>query len=330
MTLGWGIIGIGGIADKGFAPHIQELNESELVAVVSRDQGRADAFAKKHGAGRAYTSYAEMLADADVDVVAITTPNGLHRDQAIAAAQAGKHILSDKPLALTARDAADVLEACQRADVKLGINFHLRYHRCFLEARRIIESGQIGDIVLADIEVSNGGSELRSWRSDRALAGMGVTFNIGVHAYDLLRFLLGDEVSAVVTLAETGRDEALERVAISLLRFRKGAIVHVNANQIVPFNQPGISIYGTKGRISGHWITRPWANGDMSLVTEAGETLTQETTHDCYRRVIADFNSAVIDNREPHANGLDGLRSAQLTDAIASSIHDGVVVDVSY
>jgi len=87
MTVGWGIIGIGNIADRATAPHVQELSESELVAVVSRDQGRADAFAKKHSARHAYTNYDQMLANPDVQVVAIHTPNGLHAEQAIAAAR---------------------------------------------------------------------------------------------------------------------------------------------------------------------------------------------------------------------------------------------------
>jgi 1,5-anhydro-D-fructose reductase (1,5-anhydro-D-mannitol-forming) len=330
VALGWGIVGIGFIADRGIAPSVQELGESELTAVVSRDQGRADAFAKKYGAKRAYTSYEEMLADPAVQIVAITSPNALHHDEAVAAARAGKHILCDKPLALSARDAEDVLKECQKTGVKLGINFHLRYHACFLEARRLIEAGDIGDVSLIDIEVSNGGSELKSWRADPQLAGRGVTFNIGVHAFDLLRYLLADEVSEVVTMTEVGREDKLERIAISLFRFSKGAIAHINANQALPFNQPGISIYGTKGRISGHWITRPFADGDMLVVTEGHEKLTNETTQDCYRRVIDDFNHAVLEDREPHANGLDGLRSTQLTDAIARSVRDGKVVQLSY
>jgi len=330
MTVGWGIIGIGSIADKATAPHVQELPESELVAVVSRDQGRAGAFAQKHSARRAYTDYDEMLANPDVQVVAIHTPNSLHAEQAIAAARAGKHVLCDKPLATSVEGARRVVEECEKAGVKLGLNFMTRYPACFLEARRIIDAGEIGEIVLIQVEVSNGGSPLRNWRTDPELAGLGTINNIGVHAYDLLRFLLGAEVSEVSALSNVGRKKELEVMALSLLRFTNGTLAYVNANQAYPNNQPEIDIYGSTGRITASRVTRPWQDGEMRVLTQEGERVTRETSQDCYRRVIDDFNHAVLENREPHATGLDGLRSVQLTDAMARSAHEGETVEVKY
>ncbi len=110
MTIGWGIIGIGRIADSAMAPAIVGDANSRLEAVVSRDEGRAEAFAVKHGAAAAGTSYEEMLANPQVDAVLICTPNTLHPDQVVAAARAGKHVLCDKPLGGTAADAARALE----------------------------------------------------------------------------------------------------------------------------------------------------------------------------------------------------------------------------
>lgn len=330
MTVGWGIIGIGNIADRGTAPHVQELPESGLVAVVSRDQGRADAFAQKHSADHAYTNYEQMLANPDVRVVAIHTPNALHAEQAIAAARAGKHVLCDKPLATSVKDAHRVVEECEKAGVKLGINFMTRYPACFLEARRMIEAGALGEIALIQIEVSNGGAPLRNWRTQPDLAGLGTINNIGVHAYDLLRFLLGAEVSEVSVLTNVGRNKELEVMALSLFRFSNGTLAYVNANQVYPHNQPEIDIYGSKGRITASNVTRPWQDGEMRVLTQEGEKVTKETSQDCFRRVIDDFNHAVLENREPHASGLDGLRSVQLTDAMARSAHEGRTVEVTY
>ncbi|HLH68561.1 MAG TPA: Gfo/Idh/MocA family oxidoreductase [Candidatus Dormibacteraeota bacterium] len=326
MTLGWGIIGIGNIANRAIAPHVQELAESELVAVVSRDQGRAEEFAARHGARCAYTRYEDMLANPDVQVVAITTPNALHPEQAIAAAKAGKHVLCDKPLALTAADAQRVVEACREAGVKLGINFQTRHHACFQRARRLIAEGALGEVLLVQVEVSAGASPLRGWRTDPSLAGVGTINNIGVHAYDLLRYLLGAEVSEVVTLTDVGRRDELETMALALFRFANGTMAYVNANQTTPNFQPDIDIYGSRGRIVGHGVTRPWREGEMRVLTEAGEEVTQESTHDCYRRLIDDFNHAVLEGREPLATGLDGLRSVQLTEAMARSAREGRVI----
>src|SRR5260370_36929827 len=108
---GYGIIGIGSIADTALAPAIGKLTNGRLVGVVSRAQGRADAFAAKHGADRAYARYEDLLGDPDVGVVVITTPNALHVSQVVAAANAGKHVLCDKPLATNAADAEVAVQA---------------------------------------------------------------------------------------------------------------------------------------------------------------------------------------------------------------------------
>src|SRR5439155_19001805 len=113
VTLGWGIIGPGRIAGTAMAPGVNQAADSFLQAVVSRDQGRADAFAASHGAARALTSYEQMLADPKVDVVSISTPNAFHAEQAIAALRAGTHVLCDKPLATSGDDAKRVLRAAQ-------------------------------------------------------------------------------------------------------------------------------------------------------------------------------------------------------------------------
>ena len=133
-TLGWGLIGTGKIADDRILPGINAFKGNKLVAVVSREQSRADMFAKKFGAQHAYTNYADMLANPDVQVVAIHTPNSLHCEEVIAAAKAGKHVFCDKPMATSVADAERMLAACEKAGVQLGMNFHNRSMPCFIEA----------------------------------------------------------------------------------------------------------------------------------------------------------------------------------------------------
>src|ERR1035437_7553214 len=145
MTNGWGLIGTGRIADDRILPGINAFAGNKLIAGVSREQARADAFARKFGAQHAYTSYDEMLRNPDVTVVAIETPSALHAEQAIAAARAGKHVFCDKPMATTVADAERIFRECQKAGVKLGVNFHNRFMPCFIETRRIVDSGEIGD-----------------------------------------------------------------------------------------------------------------------------------------------------------------------------------------
>lgn len=329
MTLGWGIVGPGGIAGSAMAPAIAADANSELVAVVSRDQGRAEEFARKHGAKWAGTDFQAMLALPEVDVVLITTPNALHPEQVMAAARAGKCVLSDKPLAGDEKDARRVVEVCAAAGVKLGLNFQTRHHACFQEARRVIESGAIGDVVVVQVDAGNGGRPPRGWRLDQSLAGLGAVNNIAVHIYDLVRYLLGSEVTEVVAMFETGRERTIELCPMVLMRFASGTLAYANGNQLTAKPLDEIVIHGTKGRIDGRSITRPGQDGEMRVVTDEGETSAHYSSRDAYARTVAAFSQAVLQGQEPNPSGLDGLRSVQLTDAIARSVREGRVVSVS-
>jgi 1,5-anhydro-D-fructose reductase (1,5-anhydro-D-mannitol-forming) len=167
---GWGLIGTGRIAEDRILPGITAHPGNTLVAVVSRDQARAAAFAKKFGARHAYTHYDDMLRNPEVTAVAIHTPNAQHAAQAVAAARAGKHVFCDKPMATTVADAERIVRECEKAGITLGINFHNRFMPCFIETRRIIASGEIGEVHLVQLEASPGarsGGRLATWRVDR-------------------------------------------------------------------------------------------------------------------------------------------------------------------
>ena len=331
MPLGWGIIGTGGFAGSATAPAIKALgSEGALVAAVSRDRGRAEAFAQQHGAKRAYTGYAELLRDPEVNIVYISTPNAQHAEQAIAAARAGRHVLCEKPLALTVGDARRVVEAFEAAGLKLGTHFQTRHHTAFVEVKRLLDRRAIGDVILVQVEVSAGAGTLRSWRADPALAGLGSINNIAVHAYDLLRYLLGSEVREVMAMTDVGRSAELERMVLALLRFQNGTMAYVNANQKVAHYQPDIDLYGTEGRIVGIDCTRPFRDGELRVVTQAGEQITTHSSRDAVVRSVAAFNDAVRDDREPNPSGLDGLRNVQLTEAVIRSAREGRLVEVAY
>src|SRR5215470_8380833 len=215
----WGIIGLGRIADTEIAPAITASPRGELRGVVSRDQGRADAFAGRHGAARALTSF-------------------------------------DKPLALSVADARRAVAACEEAAVGLGITFQTRFHDHFGRFRDAVRDGSLGEIRVVQVEMSPGRTLLKGWRTDPALAGLGAINNLGVHAFDLIGWLLGAEPTEVTALAghEGGFDP--ETLALVLLRYGTGALAYVNVNQSVAFPQADITVYGTKGRVVGRSCTR--------------------------------------------------------------------------
>jgi 1,5-anhydro-D-fructose reductase (1,5-anhydro-D-mannitol-forming) len=329
MTLGWGIIGLGRAADTMVAPSVAADPNSRLVHVVSRDEGRGKAFGDRHGAARSGTDFDAMLADPEVDVVAVTSPNAFHPAQIIAAAAAGKHVLADKPLAPDAAEAQRVIDACSAAGVRIGMNFQTRHHGCFQDAKKVIKNGEIGDILSIQVDASPGHAPIGGWRADPELAGLGAVNNIAVHIYDLLRFLTDSEVTEVSAMFETGREAKLEILPMVLMRFASGALAFANGNQLTPMPLNDIVIHGTAGRIDGRGITRDHKEGQMRIVTAAGERTEQYRTHDCYERLVKAFSQAILEGRDPDPSGVDGLRCVQITDAIRKSAREGLVVPVA-
>ena len=330
---GWGLIGTGRIADDRILPGINAFTGNKLVAVVSRDQSRADAVAKKFGAQHAYTNYDEMLRNPEITIVAIHTPNSQHTEQAIAAARAGKHVFCDKPMATSVADAERIVRECDKAGVKLGVNFHNRFMPCFIEAKRIIESGEIGDVMLVQIEASPGsrpGIRLATWRVDPSMAGLGTTMSIGVHIYDILRYMLASEIETVSSFFDTPRN-VMEETNLSTFRFANGAMAQVNINEKVPNPHNDFVIYGSKGRITGRGLTRSRAGGVMEVLTADGKTRkTEYPAINAHGECVAAFSKAVLEGRDANPSGIDGLRSVQLTDAMARSAWDGVHVRLAY
>lgn len=333
VTNGWGLVGTGRIAEERILPAINAFAGNALAAVVSRDRSRAERFAREFGARKAYTRYEDMLRDPAVTVVAIHTPNALHAEQAIAAARAGKHVFCDKPMATTVADAERIVAECERAGVKLGVNFHNRFMPCFIDCKAIIERGDIGEVKLATIEASPGArvdERHGTWRLDPALAGLGTTMSIGVHIYDILRFLLASEIETVSALFDTARG-VMEHVNLTTLRLRSGAMAQVTVHERTPFPHNDLVIYGTRGRITGRGVTRSRSSGQIEVCTGDGEPqrMSYPVTN-AHEACVAAFSQALADDRAPSPSGIDGLRSVELTVAMAQSAWDGKHVRLAH
>lgn len=320
--VGWGLIGLGRIASTQIAPAIAGCANSTLVSVASRDQAKAEQFAREHGAARATSGYAKLLADPEVQAVYIATPNALHAEQVIAAARAGKHVLCDKPLAVTVADAQRCVTECRTAGVKLGIMFQTRRHDGLAEAAGLVRSGALGKVVIAEVTMSGGRNLPQGWRTDPALAGLGTINNIGVHAFDVLGYLLGAEVAEVVAMTDAEPGYQVDTTALVLLRFSNGTLGYVNANQSAPHARDDIVLYGSEGRILGRNLSRPGRDGTLSIITADGEREFPASSWDAYRRTVEAFAAAVLAGEDPSPSGEDGLRSVALTAAIAEAIRE--------
>jgi predicted dehydrogenase len=147
--------------------------------------------------------------------------------------------------------------------------------------------------------------------------------NLGVHAYDLLRYLLDAEVVEATAVVDVEPGFAVDTMALALLRFDTGALAYVNANQSVPNSQPNLSIYGTEGTVLGRSVTRPNLVGSISVLGRSGSTERQVSTSGAFVTTVANFADAVLRGADPEPSGRDALRSVQLTDALAQSAREG-------
>jgi 1,5-anhydro-D-fructose reductase (1,5-anhydro-D-mannitol-forming) len=324
--IGWGILGLGRIAETEIAPAVTAAPNSTLAGVVSRSAAKAREFAERHGAASAYDDYRALLDDPSVDAVYIATPNALHADQVVAAAEAGKHVLCDKPLATTVADAERAVAACDAAGVRLGITFQTRNHEGMREIRDLLAAGGIGSVRLVQVELGPGRKLPQNWRTDPGLAGLGVMNNLGVHAYDLLRYLLGAEVVEATAVVDVEPGLEVDTLALALLRFDNGALAYVNANQSLPNPQQNLAVYGTDGTVLGRDVTRPNLTGSISVTGRDGTTERIVSSAGAFLATIGNFADAVLEGRDPSPSGLDGLRNAELTAALARSAREGRTV----
>ena len=329
--LGWGIIGIGNIVRSTMAPAMLVEPACDLVAAVSRDRDRANDFAREFGARLAYTDYDEMLANHEVDAVFIATPNLFHADQVVAAARAGKHVLCDKPLGTNVADAKRAFDACESAGVSLGINFHNRHLPWVRDVSRLIAGGTIGDVRVVQLQVASGPRQYDNWRADPVMAGLGSVHNVGVHGLDFLRVLLqSDPVEVMAMFDQAPGSGEVEMLALIQLRFENGVMVQYNANEKLRDPLNDIVIYGTQGRVMGRSFTRSRSDGELAILTDSGETTTRYQAPEAHRLSLAAFTNALLSGEEPNASGLDGLRSAQVCEAIERSARERRLVKVVY
>ena len=243
----WGILGAANIALEKVIPAMQQSALAKVVAIASRDIAKARAAANRSGIPRAYGSYQELIDDPDIEAIYNPLPNHLHVPWSIRAANGGKHVLCEKPIALTAREARDLLEARDRTGVHIGEAFMVRTHPQWHKVREIIASGKIGEMRLITGHFSYYRRDPGDIRS-RVEWGGGALMDIGCYPITISRWLFGAEPIEVVGLVERDPDMQIDRLTSGLLRFERGQATFSCAGQLVPYQ--AMQIFGTTGRIA--------------------------------------------------------------------------------
>lgn len=328
-------MGIGRHADACMAPAIVQAKDAELIAVCSRDESRAAAFVAKHGARRSYDDFKAMLRDDTIDVVYVSTPNNLHTAQTIEAGQAGKHVLCEKPMAISVIDCERMVESCQKNGVKLGVAFQNRHHPAHVEAKRLIAAGTVGNIVMGMAEYSRflGTRPSRGWRGDPVMAGAGTLMGMAVHPLDLLRFLVGQEVDTVEAMTdELPPQRPLDETVLALLRFQGGAYGTAVSSRHSSHPANDVVIYGTKGTIRGAGTVGIRLVGRLEIAADGPVSALDFPCDDpvtgTYLLLVESFNRSIREDTEPNASGYDGLEMARIAEAVLDSSRKGKAVRI--
>ena len=242
----WGVLGAAKIALTKVIPAMQQCARAEIVAIASRDGEVAEKAAAELGIYKAYAGYDALIADKDVDAIYNPLPNHLHVPWSVKAAEAGKHVLCEKPIALNASETLTLMEARDRAAVKIGEAFMVRTHPLWLRTRELVGSGAIGDLLSITSNFGYFNNNPRNIRNIQEFGG-GALMDIGCYPVTMFRFLFGREPSRVVAIIDRDPQTRIDRLTSALLDFAPGQGTFTCGTQLVP--SQSMQIFGTKGRI---------------------------------------------------------------------------------
>jgi len=331
---GFGIIGTGSVAIQ-HARAIGALPGCRLVAVASSSPARAGLAAARFGV-MAYADYHTLLEEEGVDVVCICTESGRHLEPALAAAQAGKHVLCEKPLEVTLERADHMIEACRAAGVKLGCIFQNRFADDYRRLRQAVRERRLGRLLLGNAYIKwyrddayYAGS---SWRGTLKGDGGAALINQGIHTVDLLLDIMGDVNSVYSRVQTVAHDIEGEDLGVAILSFHSGALGTIEAaTATYPGYPERLEIYGDRGSVlleSGRiaaWNLQGETLESTSEKSAAASGAADPTAigYELHRRQIADMAEAVEKDRDPLVNGEEGRKALALIRAIYDSARLG-------
>ena len=242
----WGVLGVAGIAVKKVIPAMQKGNWSEIAAIASRDPRKARDAATKLDIAKACGSYEELLADPEIEAIYNPLPNHLHVPWSIQAAEAGKHVLCEKPISLTVREAKSLLRARDRCGVKIGEAFMVKTHPQWLRVRDLISQGVVGKLRSTIAAFSYFNRDPKNVRNVAEWGGGGL-LDIGCYPITISRWVFGAEPSRVVAMLETDPEFGTDRLSSAMMEFPSGHSAFTCSTQIVPYQR--MQFLGTEGRI---------------------------------------------------------------------------------
>ena len=326
----WGVLSTAGHARNTVIPAIQAASNAEVVGVASRDKDRAGAFADRLGIPNAYGRYEDLLADPSIAAIYIPLPNHMHKPWSIRAAEAGKHVLCEKPIALNAQEAEEMVQVFADAGLKLAEAFQWRHHPQGLQLRDMVRGGAIGEMKLIDAGFSFMLTESGNVRWDPTMGG-GALYDVGCYPISFTRFIAEAEplaVTAQIHWHRTGIDD----LAVATMEFPGGVLAHINCSIALPLRRY-YEVAGTEGSIYSNHTYNPKGEIPVELVRFGPDRIAQERIalpqRNSYVLMAEDFGRAVRGEAELLYPPEDAVKNMRVIDAIFRSAREGVRVEVA-
>ena len=321
MTVRLAVLGCGAIARRAHLPGFKQAG-ADVVAFASRSLSSASAAASDWGGGDVTDDWRSVVGRDDVDAVAVCTPNRLHVEMAVAAAEAGKHVLVEKPLACTVDEADRMIDAATAAGVLLMPAQNLRFAPAFVAVADAVQSGRVGSVVGFRAALGHSGPEAwapaSDWFRDVEAAGGGALLDLGVHVADLLRCVLGDEVVDVSAFLQGG-SPGMEDTGVAVLRFAGGAVGTLHASwAVTPGPDHLLTVFGTDGTVHVDGRTPP----TLSVGGEREKLAVPDDADDPYRA----FVRAIESGTPPPVTAADGRAAVAIVAAAYESAASGKAV----
>lgn len=302
-VLRWGIIGCGDVAEKKGGPALYLAEGSELIAVMRRDRAKAEDFARRHGAKRAYETVEMLLADPEIDAVYIATPPHLHCAQTLQAAAAGKHVLVEKPMALNTAECEQMIAACQKFNVSLHVAYYRRYWPKFQAIKTALEAGELGTVLGARLQLCTL-APASGWRVDPAVSGGGHVVDVGSHRLDMLLYLLGDVTEVHGFAANRLAHHSAENDTVFALRFASGALASAGFHFHTRPHRDILEVFGSEGTLT----CDPFDGAAFTINGEEERFETPSPTH-------LPFVEALVRGEPGHVTGEEGLKVTRILEA---------------
>ena len=323
MEIKWLLVGAGDISQKRVASALSSTKSSAVVGVCDIREENARNLAKQVDANEVYTEFENALTNTSADAVYIATPVWLHAKHTLAALDAGKHVLSEKPLGLNAREVQQVVQAAERADLRVGCAYYRRCFSRYRHAMQMLDNREFGQIVLVRMVYHSwfhpSKNDPKYWRVLRSKSGGGVLSDIGSHMFDILIGLFGLPKSAYAKCDNLVHQWDVEDAASILMTLQNGAHVTASFNWNSKTWRHEFEIVGTEAKLN--WL--PCDSGPViKTVGREVQQLDLPNADNVHQPLVDDFVEAVLQHREPICPVAEAAKTNILLDAVYRSVQE--------